>query len=81
MFPHFDLDFVNARRREREAEAAQHRLARSIRRTRSSRRWPLARYWTSGSAPTSSHARSGPPTSLPARITWNEAESASAPRR
>lgn len=34
MFPHFDLQFINALRREREAEAAQHRLARSIARTR-----------------------------------------------
>lgn len=55
MFPQHDLDFINARRLEREAQAAQHRLARSIRRTRSSRRWLLARNRTSGSAPTSSH--------------------------
>jgi len=79
MFPHHDLDFINALRREREAEAAQHRLARSVRRTRSSRRWPLARYRTRGSAPTSSHSRSGSPASLPARIMRKEAESASAP--
>jgi hypothetical protein len=81
MFPHHDLNFINARRLESEAEAAQHRLARSIPRTRSSRRWSLARNRTRGSAATSSHARSAPPTPLPARITGKEAESASAPRR
>ncbi len=55
MFPQHDLDFNNAGRLEREAQAAQHRLARSIRRTRSSRRWLLAKNRTRGSAPTSSH--------------------------
>lgn len=58
MFPHFDLNFINALRREREAEAAQHRLARSIPRTQRDRRWPHARCGTRSSAPTSWHARS-----------------------
>lgn len=87
MSPNHDLDFINARRREREAKAAQHRLAKSIPRTRSSRRWRLARNRACDSAATSSHARSGPPTSLPARIRENrrnqgkQAQSTSAPRR
>jgi len=81
MFTHYDLDLINALRREREADAAQQRLARSLRRTRSSRRWPFARYGTRGAAPTISHARSGSPTSLPTRITAKEVESTSAPCR
>lgn len=35
MFHHTDLNQINARRRDFEAEAAQHRLVRSARRSRS----------------------------------------------